>query len=265
MTVLRALVDDMTAEGAALDDLVAGLDDTGWQTPTPAEGWTIADQIGHLAWTDHVATVSATDPDRFAVVLAEGAADPANFIDDAAREMAAHPDLLDRWRRTRSELAEALLAVPDGTKLAWFGPSMSPASMATARIMEMWAHGQDVADALGVTVEPTDRLKAVAHIGARTRDFAYVLRGRTPPATPFRIELTAPSGESWTWGPEDATDRVTGSALDFCLLVTQRRAPEDLGLTVVGDDAAEWVRIAQCFAGAPGPGRAPRGEQAATR
>jgi uncharacterized protein (TIGR03084 family) len=263
MTVLRDLVDDMAAEGAALDDLVAGLDDTRWRTPTPAEGWTIADQIGHLAWTDHAATVSATDPDRFAVLLAEGVADPANFIDDAARDAAGRPDLLDHWRRTRSELAETLLGVPDGTKLAWFGPSMSPASMATARIMEMWAHGQDVADALGVTVEPTDRLKAVAHIGARTRDFAYILRGRTPPAAPFRIELTAPSGEAWTWGPEDATDRVTGSALDFCLLVTQRRAPEDLGLTVVGDDAAEWTRIAQCFAGAPGPGRAPRTVQAA--
>jgi uncharacterized protein (TIGR03084 family) len=265
MTVLRDLVDDMTAEGAALDDLVAGLDDDRWQTATPADGWTIADQIGHLAWTDHAATVSATDPDRFAVLLAEGVADPATFIDDAARDAAGRPDLLDHWRRTRTELAQALLAVPDGTKLTWFGPSMSAASMATARIMEMWAHGQDVADALGVTVEPTDRLKAVAHIGARTRDFAYVLRGRPAPAQPFRIELTSPSGETWAWGPEDATDRVTGSALDFCLLVTQRRAPEDLGLTVVGDDAQEWVRIAQCFAGAPGPGRAPRAAQAATR
>jgi uncharacterized protein (TIGR03084 family) len=265
MTVLRELVDDMTAEGTALDDLVAGLDDTTWQTPTPAEGWTIADQIGHLAWTDHAATLSATDPDRFAVLLAEGVADPTNFIDDAARDAARRPDLLDHWRGTRSELTQALLAVPDGTKLAWFGPPMSASSMATARIMEMWAHGQDIADALGVTVEPTDRLKAVAHIGARTRDFAYVLRGKTPPASPFRVDLIAPSGEHWVWGPEDATDRVSGSALDFCLLVTQRRAPEDLGLTVIGDDAAEWVGIAQCFAGAPGPGRTPRAENAVTR
>lgn len=265
MTVLHDLVEDMAAEAAALDDLVSGLGDDQWRMATPAEGWTIADQIGHLAWTDHAATVSATDPDRFAVLLAEGVADPANFIDDAARDAAARPDLLDHWRRTRTDLAQALLAVPDGTKLAWFGPPMSAASMATARIMENWAHGQDVADALGVTVEPTHRLKAVAHIGTRTRDFAYILRGKTPPATEFRIELTGPSGDEWTWGPEDATDRVAGTALDFCLLVTQRRAPEDLGLTVVGDDAAEWVRIAQCFAGAPGPGRAPRADTAVAR
>ncbi|WP_299571725.1 TIGR03084 family metal-binding protein [uncultured Williamsia sp.] len=258
MTVLRDLVEDMTAEAGALDELVSGLDDDQWRTPTPAEGWTIADQIGHLAWTDHVATVSATDPDRFAVVLAEGAADPSTFIDDAAREVAGRPDLLEYWRRTTARLAQSLLAVPDGTKLAWFGPPMSAASMATARIMETWAHGQDVADALGVAVTPTDRLKAVAHIGVRTRDFAYVLRGKTPPVAPFRIELVAPSGDEWVWGLEDATDRISGSALDFCLLVTQRRAPQDLGLTVVGDDAAEWVDIAQCFAGAPGPGRAPR-------
>ncbi|MGZ8176828.1 TIGR03084 family metal-binding protein [Williamsia sp. SKLECPSW1] len=260
MTVLRDLVDDMAAEGAALDDLVAGLDDVRWRMPTPAEGWTIAHQIGHLAWTDGVATTSATDPDGFRQILAAGAADPEHFIDDAAAEFAARDRvrLLDDWSAGRAALADALLAVPDGTKLAWFGPSMSAASMATARIMETWAHGQDVADALGVRVAPTDRLKAVAHIGVRTRDFAYVLRGRAAPAQPFRVELVAPSGDEWTWGPEDATDRVTGSALDFCLLVTQRRAPEDLHLTVVGDDAIEWTRIAQCFAGAPGPGRAPR-------
>lgn len=136
--------------------------------------------------------------------------------------------------------------------------------MATARIMELWAHGLDVADTLGVTVEPTSRIRAVAHIGVRTRDFAYVVNGRTPPTAEFRVELTAHDGSLWTWGPDDATDRVTGPAIDFCRLVTQRRAPADLDLSVHGDDAAQWIRIAQCFAGPPGPGRAPRSTEMST-
>ena len=127
--------------------------------------------------------------------------------------------------------------------------------MGTARLMETWAHGQDVADALGVTRRPTDRLRHVAHIGVRTRDFAYLVRDRTPPAAPFRVELAGPSGELWAWGPDDATQHVAGPALDFCLLVTQRRHRDDLALVASGAEADEWLDIAQAFAGPPGTGR----------
>ena len=127
--------------------------------------------------------------------------------------------------------------------------------MATARLMETWAHGQDVADALGVDRPATARLRNVAHIGVRTRDFAYAIRGLTPPAEPFRVELTAPDGSAWTWGPDDAAQRVNGPALDFCLLVTQRRHRDELALRATGPDADTWLEIAQAFAGAPGPGR----------
>jgi len=72
----------------------------------------------------------------------------------------------------------------------------------------------------------------------------------------FRVELTGPSGQTWTWGPDEARQRVTGSALDFCLLVTQRRNRSELDLTAVGPDADEWLAIAQAFAGPPGNGRA---------
>jgi uncharacterized protein (TIGR03084 family) len=132
---------------------------------------------------------------------------------------------------------------------------MSVASMASARLMESWAHGQDVADALAVTRTPTARLRHVAHIGVRTRDFAYAVNDRTAPAEPFRVELTAPDGDAWAWGPKDATQRVTGPALDFCLRVTQRRHRDDLALVAVGPDADAWLDIAQAFAGPPGAGR----------
>ncbi|MEV5648041.1 TIGR03084 family metal-binding protein [Nocardia sp. NPDC052254] len=257
MADLDALLADFEAECADLDHLVAPRTDTDWALPTPAEGWTIAHQIAHLTWTDEVSTIAATDAGRFAELLREATTKIATFVDDAAAELAtmAPPQLLERWRRGRAGLATALRAVPAGTKLPWFGPPMSPMSMVSARLMETWAHGQDVADALNVIRTPTARLRNIAHIGVRTRDFAYTVHGRALPDEPFRVELTAPDGTLWNWGPEDAAQRVTGSALDFCLLVTQRRHRADLPLTTTGSDAAEWLTIAQAFAGPPGTGR----------
>ena len=145
--------------------------------------------------------------------------------------------------------------MPAGRKLLWFGPPMGAASMATARLMETWAHGLDVADTLGVSVPPSPRLKSIAHLGVRTRDFAFSVHGLTPPAEPFRVELTAPDDDLWTWGPEDAAQRVVGTALDFCYLVTQRRPRATLNVEAHGTDAQTWLGIAQAFAGPAGPGR----------
>jgi uncharacterized protein (TIGR03084 family) len=139
---------------------------------------------------------------------------------------------------------------------------MSAASMATGRLMETWAHGQDVADAMGVVRTPTDRLRHVVRIGVRARDFAFGVHGLTPPSEEFRVELVAPSGELWTYGPDAAPQRVTGPALDFCLLVTQRAHRADLAVEAVGPDADRWLDIAQAFAGPPGPGRQPKSKGA---
>jgi uncharacterized protein (TIGR03084 family) len=125
--------------------------------------------------------------------------------------------------------------------------------MATARLMETWAHGQDVADALGVRREPTGRLRDIAHLGVRTRDFAYRINQLEPPADEFRVELTGPDGEDWAWGPAGADQRVAGPAEGFCLVVTQRRELGDVDLTVTGEEAARWLTIAQAFAGPPKP------------
>ena len=50
--------------------------------------------------------------------------------------------------------------------------------MATARLMETFAHGRDVADALGAHARAaTARLRHVCHLGVRTRGFAYLING----------------------------------------------------------------------------------------
>lgn len=251
------LIDDLHAESEALDALVAKLPANQWMLATPASGWAIAHQIGHLLWTDRVALISITDETGFRELVASAQSTIDTFVDDAADELAKLPpaQLLTDWRRIRNELHAALRTVPDGRKLLWFGPPMSAPSMATARLMETWAHGLDIADALGVDVSPTIRIKSIAHLGVRTRDFAFNVHHLTPPAEPFRVELTAPDGGLWTWGPEDAVQRVSGSALDFCYLVTQRRPLAELDIVGHGDDAQQWLTIAQAFAGPPGSGR----------
>lgn len=259
MVELAAVLADLSAECAALDELVAGLPEADWRRPTPAPGWTIAHQIAHLAWTDDMALQAAGDPDTFATTLQAVLADLDTSVDRAAGEIAAHPpsEVLGGWRAGRQALAAALRAVPEGHRLIWFGPPMSATSMATARLMETWAHGQDVVDTLGVGRPATDRLRHVAYLGVRTRDYAYLMHGEQPPAEPFRVELTGPSGEVWTWGPDGAAQRVTGAALDFCLLVTQRRHRADLDVAADGPDADHWLDIAQAFAGRSGAGRTP--------
>jgi uncharacterized protein (TIGR03084 family) len=257
MATAGPMVADLRAESDELDALVTDLPPARWAEPTPAPGWTIAHQIAHLLWTDGVALTAVTDETGFAAMLEKAAQDPAGFVDAGAEELAVTPPdrLLADWRQTRARLHDELLTVADGRKLPWFGPPMSAPSMATARLMETWAHGLDVADALGVKRPGTARLHSIAHIGVRTRDFAFALHGLAPPAEPFRVELDGPDDSTWSWGPDDAGQRVSGSAEDFCMLVTQRRPRAALDVHAEGDDAEKWLGIAQAFAGPPGPGR----------
>ncbi|MGW3328789.1 TIGR03084 family metal-binding protein [Streptomyces virginiae] len=255
-----AVFADLREEGRELDSLVGELTDPDWGRATPAPGWTVAHQIAHLHWTDRASLLSLTDATAFGRMVEEALKSPDTFVDEGAREGAesAPAELLARWRTTRAALDEALAAASPDTRFPWYGPPMKAASMASARLMETWAHGQDVADALGVRRTPTARLRHVARIGVRARDYAYAVRGLPAPAEEFRVELTAPdSARVWAYGPPDAPQRITGPALDFCLLVTQRAHRADLALTATGPDADRWLDIAQAFAGPAGAGREP--------
>lgn len=255
---LPKLLADLRTESDRLDELVAGLADREWRRETPAPGWTIAHQISHLAWTDDRALLAATDDAGFRAEIDKALGDAGGYVQRGAEEgiHLSPQGLLRRWRTGRERLARALADVPEGTRLPWFGPPMSVASMATARLMETWAHGQDIADALGVQREATARLRHIARLGVRARDFAYLAHGLDAPAEQFRVELAGPDGQTWSFGPEEAEQRVSGPALDFCLLVTQRRHPADTAVRAVGEQAEHWLSIAQAFAGPPGAGRA---------
>jgi uncharacterized protein (TIGR03084 family) len=257
---LAALAVDLRAETADLVRVVRDGDGTALDRATPAEGWTVRDQLSHLAFYDRVAVVALTDHDAFAVVRAEAMPDLQAYIDAALTSGHGRDldDMLDWVERERAAFAAALVTVDPSARVPWFGPDMTPASKGTARLMETWAHGQDVVDALGADRPPTGRLRHVAHIGVRALPNSFRTHGLEVPDAPVHVALDAPDGSIWTWGDADATDRVAGPALDFCLVTTQRRHLDDTALVITGPVAARWMTIAQAYAGPPGAGRAPR-------
>lgn len=258
---MEAICDDLAAEHAALDAVVCDLSEAQWRCATPAAGWDIADCIAHLWFFDQRARM-ALDPTT-AVDFAEDAgrlmaagAEGRDLAMEAGRALAPS-DLLAVWRSDRADLLALARGSDPSARIPWYGPAMAARSFITARLMETWAHGQDIRDALGLEPEVSLRLRHVAHIGVRARPFAYANNRRELPAEAIRVELVAPDGTQWAWGDEGLANVVSGPAIDFCLMVTQRRHLSDTDLSVIGPLAADWVGIAQAFAGPPGPGRRP--------
>jgi uncharacterized protein (TIGR03084 family) len=253
---VRQICDDLEAEHEALDALVSGLEAARWDTPTPAEGWSVRDQIAHLACTDVAARLAVGDGDEWRAEVTRPKAERERRQRETALGLAPAA-LLAWWRENRRAMLDVLRPLDRRARIPWYGPSMSALSFATARLEETWGHGQDVADALGVRRVDTDRLRHVAHLGVLTRGYSFTNQGRPKPGDDVRVELRSPGGETWIWGDPRASHRITGSARGFCLVVTRRRHVADTDLVVEGEVAREWMEIAQAFAGPPGAGRRP--------
>lgn len=259
--VLQQLRVDLVAEQDALDLVVADIGGDQWQRATPSPGWTVADQIGHLTFFDRSAVTAIVDPARFqedlSALIDAAANDSIDNITLRGYRALTSPDLLEAWREGRRLLHAAALTLRDETRLPWYGPSMSAKSFLTARLMETWAHGTDIVDTLGATRPATDRLRHVAQLGYLTRAWSYGVRAEDVPTGEIRVKLQSPSGDLWTWGPEDSDEQVSGSAEEFCLVVTQRRHVDDTSLEY-GDLGRDWLLRAQAFAGSPSNGPPPR-------
>jgi uncharacterized protein (TIGR03084 family) len=259
VTDTTGVIADLTTEAAVVDGLVAGLTETEWAAPTPAPGWRVREQIAHLAFILRIAGFAAAQPEAFVAMTKSltGGLDVA--VEAALKEFEHDPAevLLSRWRGERDTAIKALAAVPGDQLVPWLVNPLPPYVLACAGMMELFGHGQDIADALGVRPARTDRLRHLVGFAVRVRDFGYQARNLTPPDTEFRFEITGPSGALWTFGPEDSPERVTGSAEGFCLLVTRRRHRADVDVRAEGPLADQWLDIAQAYRGPAGEGRAP--------
>lgn len=247
---------DFLAETNALASLLAPLPDAAFDEATQFKGWTLNDVVRHLHFWNRAAGLQLTNEAELVRLLGAAAAGMRAVERDVVR--ASGQALRQEWLATAAEVAVVFAKADPKARLKWAGPDMSARSSITARLMETWAHGQEVYDHLGVERVDGDRIKNIAHLGVQTFGWTYqVRRMEIPPAVPF-VKLTAPSGAVWTWGEEGALDSVTGSATEFCQVVTQVRNVADTQLDVRGHIAHKWMSMAQCFAGAaetpPAPG-----------
>lgn len=252
---MQALVDDLVAEQDYLDAAVRDVPAARWEADSPARGWRMRDCIAHLAEMDDLAAEIA-ETHAYPSRSREGAEGVLSALQVESRALSV-PELLTWWRSARARLAAAVRPLDGRDRLPWAGLEMGVRSFTTARLMECWSHGLDALDAAGVEPVDSDRLRHVAHLGYSTRPFAYRVRGLPSNDEPLRVEIEAPSGALWTWGPEDASNRVTGHAGEFCRVVTQRIHYLDTALVAEGDAAREFLEVAQAFAGPPGEGRPP--------
>ncbi|CAN5910321.1 TIGR03084 family metal-binding protein [soil metagenome] len=247
---------DLRDEYEQLADLCRTLTPEQWQLKSKFYGWTPWDEIAHLCFFDATGLLAATDPQAFARDTAALNAElmKGREISAIAREKYGHLDgaeLLAAWEPLSGRLVDTLAALDPKARLPWYGPTMSARSFASARLMEAWAHGQDVWDVVGRRRPATVRLKHIAHIGVTTFGWSFINRKRpVPEVVPF-VDLYAPDGSVWTWGDPRSAEVVRGFAEDFCLLVTQRRNVADTALRYSMGSARDWLRIAQCFAGPP--------------
>ena len=258
-----AVRSDLIEEQEALDRIISGISLSDWNLDTASSGWSVADQIAHLAYFDNAAALAIASPDKFQESV-ENLLDMYSRGEDAEdailspyRAMEAS-ELHEAWREARLDLAEKSRNLSADSRVVWYGPSMGSKSFLTARLMEVWAHGQDILDVIDFDREETDRLHHIAQLGFITRSWSFINRGQEPIDTPVKVILKSPSGDTWEFGPQDAEESVTGSALDFCLLVTQRRNLKDTSLEIFGSAALEWMKVAQAFAGPATDGPKPR-------
>jgi uncharacterized protein (TIGR03084 family) len=247
---------DLKAETDELYAFLKTLDEKDWETETLFMNWTPWDVIAHLHFFDEVSLSSLAGSEEFVVCqkdLVEGMKSGLSGREQTRRALGEYdaPALLERWKSFSDDMATQLGESDPKRRLPWFGPDMGVQMFTTARYMETWSHSQAIYDLKKVVREHTDRIKNIVAIGIKTFGWTFVNRKLEAPGPAPYVRLTAPSGEIWEYNDESDVERIEGTAVDFCLTVTQVRNVQDTDLRVVGDVATRWMEIAQCFAGGP--------------
>jgi uncharacterized protein (TIGR03084 family) len=248
---------DLRDEADELHALLATLRDGDWRRATLFKGWTVDDIVQHLHMGDAMGLASATDPAAFDALVADirmRRDGGMSRLEETRQRLGglSGPKLLARWRDVVSKLVEALAAKAPDARLKWVGPDMGVRMFATARQMEVWAHGQAIYDLLGLErPAPSLRLRNIAELGVRTFGWTFRNRGLAVPPRMPHVRLDHAFGAAWEWNGPPGDEAVTGDAVSFCQVVTQTRNVADTALAVSGDTARQWMQIAQCFAGPP--------------
>src|SRR5262245_52405100 len=246
-------IDALAEQQAELSKLVAGLSEADWSRPSRCEGWSIADVLIHLAQTNAMATGSAQG--RFAEVVAnltEGVG-PAADVDEGAdlmvRRERGRPsaEVRARWEASATALREALEAVDPSTRVDWVAGQLSARTLATTRLAETWIHTGDVADGLGLTLMPGNRLQLVARLAWRTLPYAFARDGRTLTGS-VRFDLRGPDGEAWDFVPDQPpVTTIRGDGVELCCVAARRVPPSETSLEGDGPDAEAVLELVRTY------------------
>ena len=241
-----AIFDDLAAEQDRLDGILSGLGASQWAAASGADGWTVCDVVLHLAQSEEAVVASINGADLTARPVSGSTLD--QVMDQLVQAERAEPEVVfERWRAARREALRALRAADPARPLSWVAARLKPATLATTRLAEHWAHGLDITGPLGIAFPDTDRLQHIAWLAHRSLTYAFALAGEQP--REVRCELTAPDGATtWNYGPRGADSVISGPAGAFCRVAAQRLAPQESGLTATGPDGPAALGVLRTYA-----------------
>jgi len=250
---VEPIVTALNAQHAELEGHLLGLDEESWHRPTRCEGWDVADVVLHLAQTDEYAVSSLRDEFEVSIASSSGQTAVGN-VDDAAGVMVEQErggpaaELFERWQRAASDLRHELEDADPRRRVTWVTGKLSVQTLATTRLSEAWIHSDDVAEALGKPLVPSDRLQFIARLAWRTVPYAFIRDGREPPG-PVAFELRGPNGEEWNFVPDEApVTTIRGEAAELCAVAAQRVDPASTNLRGDGPDADAVLELVRTYA-----------------
>ena len=231
----------------------AAIDD--WARPTCCEGWDVASVLAHLALTDEGATASARGEfdHHHDGLLGTGERQTVSVDDAAAAQVeavraAGGEEIRRRWHDSSETMRAVLQAGDPHTRVTWVAGKLSLQTLATTRLSECWIHTDDIADALGVELQPTDRLRYIARLAWRTLPYAFQ-RAEMTMHGPVAMDLVGPNGEQWRFDPDRAAvTTIRGSATEFCGVAGRRLDPAATNLVATGADAEAVLRLVRTYA-----------------
>lgn len=251
------LFSNISVETNRLHSVLANLVELEWETPTKSTPWNVKDQISHLAANDDNTVLALTDPVRFVSARPSTLPDIQKMVDQVIinNHDRSGQDLFRWFIESRHLLIKSSRNISPKQRIPWYGSEMSVASALTARLMETWAHGYDIFEALKMPYVPTNALRHVVFLGLQALPSSFSTNGLEAPKSVVQIKSKSPSGDIWQFGPSDASNVIYGDAFELALVVTQRIHVDDTGIRSIGPVADQWIHIAQAFAGPPGSGR----------
>ena len=178
--------EDFKAACAALYDLVAELSDAEFDQKTAFKGWTLNNVFRHLHVWNQAANLTLTDGQGFLdylqVVQENGKAGGTLIgFEERWLDGLSGTSLRETWREYYDEVGGNYATVDPSKRLKWGGPDMSARSCISARLMETWAHGQEIYDQLGVVRKNKDRIRNIVILGINTYGWTYAVREETAP------------------------------------------------------------------------------------